>query len=165
MYSHIFIYSEICDFWLREKAVRTGILSITINSKATKLTLKNSQVDPWYKVPYWTSLCVARSSGEFIGVTIRSTVRNAAKLAVYEEIKMSVKNHQTEPTIRPEMERGEMSQPCCMNAPSANQNELKILNSFTVVAFCWPLALGCAACPECCCVSRPSAIRLAIVVL
>lgn len=130
------------------------------------LTRKNSHVDPWYSVPYWTSFCVARSSGELIGVTIRSTVRKAAKLAVYEEMRMSVKNHHTEPTIRPEMERGDMSQPCCMNAPRANQNELKILNSFTVA--CWPpepplpppppFEPDCVACPTSCCASLPSAI-------
>lgn len=39
-----------------------------------------------------------------IGVTIRSTVRKAAKLAVYDEMRISVKNHQTAPTIRPEMD-------------------------------------------------------------
>lgn len=31
---------------------------------------------------------------------MRSTVRKAAKLAVYEEIIMSVKNHQIPPTMR-----------------------------------------------------------------
>lgn len=66
-----------------------------------------------------------------MGVTILSTVKNAAKLAVYDEISISVKNHQTEPTIRPDMERGDMSHPCCIKAPSANQNEFKILNSLT----------------------------------
>lgn len=45
---------------------------------------------------------------------------------------MSVKNHQTEPTIRPDRDLGDMSQPCCMKAPSANQKELKMLNSLTV---------------------------------
>lgn len=43
----------------------------------------------------------AKSSTELMGVTIRFTVRTAAKLAVYEEMRMSVKNHQTVPTIRP----------------------------------------------------------------
>lgn len=46
------------------------------------------------------SACEARSSAFSIGVIIRSTVRNAAKLAVYEEIMMSVKNHHIAPTIR-----------------------------------------------------------------
>jgi hypothetical protein len=33
---------------------------------------------------------------------MRSTVRTAARLAVYEEIRIRVKNHHTLPTIRPE---------------------------------------------------------------
>ena len=37
-----------------------------------------------------------------MGETIRSTVKKAARLAVYEEIMMRVKNHHTPPTIRPE---------------------------------------------------------------
>lgn len=52
-------------------------------------------------------------------------------------------------TIRPEMERGEKSHPCCMNAPRANQNEFKMLNSFTD-ACCGTGMLGnCSRCsPE-----------------
>lgn len=46
---------------------------------------------------------------------------------------MSVKNHQTEPTIRPDRDLGDISTPCCMKAPNANQNELMMLNSLTVV--------------------------------
>lgn len=57
---------------------------------------------PCKSVPYSTSVCEARSSGELIGATILSTVRNAAKLAVYEDIMIKVKNHQTHPTILPE---------------------------------------------------------------
>jgi len=37
-----------------------------------------------------------------MGATMRSTVRNAARLAVYEDIRIRVKNHHTLPTIRPE---------------------------------------------------------------
>ena len=37
-----------------------------------------------------------------MGEAIRSTVKNAAKLAVYDEIMISVKNHQMLPTIRVE---------------------------------------------------------------
>lgn len=39
-----------------------------------------------------------------MGVTIRSTVKKAAKLAVYEEMRINVKNHQTAPTIRPDID-------------------------------------------------------------
>lgn len=97
------------------------------------ITSKNCIVEPWYKVPYCTSFCEARSSGDLIGVTIRSTVRNAAKLAVYDETRINVKNHQTEPTMRPDNERGDRSQPCCMNALNANQNEFRMPNSLTAV--------------------------------
>ena len=41
--------------------------------------------------------CLARSSAELMGATMRSTVRKAARLAVYEEIKIKEKNHQTPP--------------------------------------------------------------------
>jgi len=65
-------------------------------------TSKNSRVDPESIVPYLISVCLARSSADSMGDCIRSTVRNAARLAVYDEMMMSVKNHQTLPTIRPE---------------------------------------------------------------
>lgn len=78
-------------------------------------------------------------------------MRNAARLAVYDEMRISVKNHQTEPTIRPEMERGEMSQPCCINAPRANQNEFRMLNSLTV---------ACGTASGCSPVSRPNVFPL-----
>lgn len=68
-----------------------------------------------------------------MGVTMRSTVKNAAKFAVYDEINMIVKNHQTELTIRPESERGEKSQVCCMSEAIANQNEFNKLNSLSEV--------------------------------
>ena len=74
---------------------------------------------------------MAKSSGEFMGVTIRSTVRKAAKLAVYEDINIRVKNHQTAPTIRPDMDLGDISEPCCMNAAKENQNEFNMLKSLT----------------------------------
>lgn len=71
-------------------------------------TLKKSHVDPWYSVPYCTSVWEAKSSGEFIGATILSTVKKAAKLAVYEEIIIKVKNHQTLPTILPDIDLKQM---------------------------------------------------------
>lgn len=46
------------------------------------ITLKNSIVEPDISVPYWTSVWYARSLADLIGVTIRSTVKNAAKFAV-----------------------------------------------------------------------------------
>ena len=44
--------------------------------------------------------CLERSSAELMGATMRSTVRKAARLAVYEEIKIKEKNHQTPPGRR-----------------------------------------------------------------
>lgn len=51
-------------------------------SFARILTRKKSQVEPWASVPYCTSVCDAKSSGELIGVTILSIVKNAARFAV-----------------------------------------------------------------------------------
>lgn len=59
-------------------------------------------VDPESRVPYAISVCFARSSALSMGETILSTVRNAARLAVYDEMMIKVKNHQTPPTIRPD---------------------------------------------------------------
>lgn len=65
-------------------------------------TRKNSLVDPASSVPYAISVCFARSSALSMGDTILSTVKKAARLAVYEEMMIKVKNHQTPPTIRPD---------------------------------------------------------------
>ena len=50
-------------------------------------------------VPYEMSVCLARSSALSMGDTIRSTVRKAARFAVYELMMMRVKNHHVPPTI------------------------------------------------------------------
>ena len=44
-------------------------------------------------------LCFDKSSADSMGDSIRSTVRNAAKLAVYDEIIIRVKNHQKLATV------------------------------------------------------------------
>lgn len=69
-----------------------------------KLTRKNSCVEECRSAPYSTSVCFDRSSAELIGVTMRSTVKKAAKFAVYEDMMIRVKNHQTPPTIRPDID-------------------------------------------------------------
>lgn len=46
-----------------------------------------------------------------MGDSILSTVRKAARLAVYEEMMMRVKNHQMPPTIRVERALGMSSEP------------------------------------------------------
>ena len=45
--------------------------------------------------PYLISVCLLRISAFSIGVLRRSTVTNAAKLAVYDEMRIKVKNPQT----------------------------------------------------------------------
>lgn len=65
-------------------------------------TSKNSRVDPDRTVPYLISVCVARSSADAIGVTRRSMVRKAARLAVQVEIMIRTKNHHTVPITRPD---------------------------------------------------------------
>jgi hypothetical protein len=46
-----------------------------------------------------------------MGASMRSTVRKAARLAVYELIMMRVKNHQKLATVRVDTARGKKSQP------------------------------------------------------
>ena len=65
-------------------------------------TRKKSCVVPASTVPYLISVCLARSSADSMGDCMRSTVRNAARLAVYDEMMIRVKNHQIPPTIRPD---------------------------------------------------------------
>lgn len=68
------------------------------------LTLKNCSDDPPSWMPYWIFVCLTRSSAESIGVNMFSIVRKAAKFAVYEEMMISVKNHQQLPTILPDID-------------------------------------------------------------
>ena len=75
------------------------------------LTSKKVMVEPPYIVPYWISLCFERSSAFSMGDDILSTVRKAARLAVYDEIMMRVKNHQIALTRRVELDRGATSEP------------------------------------------------------
>ena len=71
--SHILEYTEILEFF------------------------RNCTVDPPSRAPYSISVWLARSSAELMGATILSTVRKAARLAVYEEIRIREKNHHTPP--------------------------------------------------------------------
>lgn len=68
-------------------------------------------VAPSSTTPYRILVCFARSSAESMGDSILSTVRKAAKLAVYEEMMMRVKNHQMPPTIRVDRALGMSSEP------------------------------------------------------
>lgn len=60
---------------------------------------KKAAVEPPPKAPYLILVCLAKSSALSMGESIRSTVRKAAKLAVYDEIMINVKNHQMPATI------------------------------------------------------------------
>lgn len=66
---------------------------------AKNITLKNAAVEPPRSAPYFIFVCLARSSALSIGESILSTVKNAAKLAVYDEIMINVKNHHIPATI------------------------------------------------------------------
>jgi len=90
--------------------------------------LKKSFDDPESMVPYLMSVCLARSSADSIGDCIRSAVKNAARLAVYEEMRISVKNHQTLPTIRPDID-----------LPQQIHSSCQVLYSWPMVWFNVPL--------------------------
>lgn len=55
-----------------------------------------------------------------MGDSILSTVRKAAKLAVYEEMMMRVKNHQMPPTIRVDRALGMSSEPAMREVAGVN---------------------------------------------
>ena len=57
---------------------------------------------PEFRQPYLISVCLARSSAVSIGETILSIVRKAARLAVYDDIIISTKNHHTVPITLPD---------------------------------------------------------------
>ena len=72
--------------------------------------------------------CLDKSSAFSIGVIILSTVKNAAKLAVYDEMIIRVKNHQIPPTILVEAALGFNPDPCRRNVPVMNQKEFEMEN-------------------------------------
>lgn len=87
--------------------------------------MKKVMVAPSSTAPYSILVCLAKSSAESIGDSIRSTVRKAAKLAVYEEMMISVKNHQMPPTILVESALGMSSEP---NRDSGGKGETNTEN-------------------------------------
>ena len=72
---------------------------------------KNFFVEPDAYEPYEMPFELASSFTSLKGVTAFSIVRNAARFAVYELMRISVKNHQTQPTRRVASARGLMSEP------------------------------------------------------
>ena len=78
--------------------------------------MKKSFVEPAFRVPYLILVCLAKSSALSIGDSIFVMVKNAAKLAVYEDIMIRVKNHHRQATIRVEIACGAISQPSVQEA-------------------------------------------------
>lgn len=61
--------------------------------------------------PYFISVCLLKSSAFSMGVCMRCTVKNAARLAVYDEIRIRVKKDHTQLTNLTDGARGFMSVP------------------------------------------------------
>lgn len=83
-------------------------------------TSKNERVLPPRKTPYLILLCLARSSALSILASIRSIVKKAAKLAVYDEITISAKNHQI---------------PAASRVETALKNKVNLLQLFCLIIF------------------------------
>lgn len=64
--------------------------------------LKNANVLPPSTAPYLILLCFARSSALSMVASIRSIVKKAAKLAVYDDNIINAKNHHIPATSRVE---------------------------------------------------------------
>lgn len=96
--------------------------------------MKNVMVAPSSTAPYSILVCLAKSSAESIGDSMRSTVRKAAKLAVYEEMMISVKNHQMPPTILVESALGISSEPNRERGRSETNTKSLISNQVLLVA-------------------------------
>ena len=71
-----------------------------LNFGALFLTRKNADVEPPLRQPYLIVLCFDKPSADSMGDSILSTVKNAARLAVYDDIMINVKNHHMPATIR-----------------------------------------------------------------
>ena len=82
------------------------ILLDLLKTFSNAFTRKNARVEPDSRHPYLIFVCLARSSADSIGDSILSTVRKAARLAVYGLIIIKVKNHHMPATILVEMALG-----------------------------------------------------------
>merc|ERR1719209_1368091 len=70
---------------------------------------KKALVEPDSKQPYLILVCLARSSADSMGDSILSTVRKAARLAVYEEVTTRMNSHHIVAMIRVDTDFGTMS--------------------------------------------------------
>lgn len=91
------------------------------SASVRQLTEKNVIVAPPLIAPYLMTFWRAKSSADSMGDFIRSTVRKAARLAVYDDMSMRVKNHQIPLTIRVDTARGATSDPCKWNKAKQNK--------------------------------------------
>jgi hypothetical protein len=82
-----------------------------LNSKKVRVHLATKLFCPNYS-----------SCTEAMGESSLSMVRNAARLAVYEEIMIRVKNHQKLATVRVDTARGRKSQPCGVGNSDFDKN-------------------------------------------
>lgn len=87
-----------------ERLYEYRIVCIFFFNYFVKHTLKNFSVEPPFEIPYFILDCFAKSSAELIGILSFSTVRKAAKLAVYDDTMINVKNHQAHSAMRPDIE-------------------------------------------------------------
>ena len=71
------------------------------NSRNSTQKMRTIVLDP-FSGEYWILYCLERSSSDSTGVSRRETVRNAAKLAVYEAIMMKPNSHHVAATSRPD---------------------------------------------------------------
>ena len=76
---------------MRKKIQRQKLKSLFIFNRDQ--TLKKFIVEPPSKTPYLMTVCLARSSADSIGFSKVSTVKNAAKFAVYDAIIIKVKKY------------------------------------------------------------------------
>ena len=120
-----------------ESALLKHIATKHILSFIQMLTLKKSLVEPEFSVPYLISVCFARSSAPSMGDSILSTVKKAAKLAVYEDIMMSVKNHHIQLTILVDIACGAISQPSGKSKCQKASTSSTPINCATM----WPIVL------------------------
>ena len=95
------------------------------------ITLKKFIVEPPSKTPYLISVCLAKSSADSMGLSKVSTVKKAAKLAVYEAIIISVKKYHIPHKSLLDNEIGATSEPCCIRAPIEHQKAFGTLRSKT----------------------------------
>lgn len=82
------------DNWVKKRKWQRKEVGKIVWKKVRELTRKKARVLPPLSAPYLIFVCFDKSSALSMGESILSTVRKAARLAVYDEIMIRVKNHQ-----------------------------------------------------------------------